>query len=214
MEQGFTQKVTTGPCTGLFAVAGENLEACAGETSSENGETGVTPLLRFVIDSKSTGLKKGTNLGIVTAEVPQDRAVGKDKTHDGRVRLKKLRAVNWQNIDWSELRNAISKDPGVGSLGFFRSIAQEVANGFSSGSQRKIGFSGEHRRQPKDNGNKDKKERGAVGLAGSKNALNAERGEPTLDAPEGGKKEGRKMTVRGQESGNQAFQEVPPKLAE
>ena len=128
--------------------------------------------------------------------------------------MKKLRAVNWKNIDWSELRNAISKDPGVGSLGFFRGIAQEVTNGFSGGSQRKIGFSCKHRRQPKDSGDKDKKERGTVGLAGSKNALNAERGESTLDAPEGGEKEGRKMTVRSQESGNQAFEEVPPELAE
>ena len=124
--------------------------------------------------------------------------MGKDKTHDGRVRLKKLRAVNWENIDWSELWDTISKDPGIGSLGFFRGITEEVANSFGSGSQRKIGFSSEHRGQPKDSGNKDKKERGTVGLAGSKNALNAERGETTLDAPEGGEKEGRKMTVRGQ----------------
>ena len=156
----------------------------------------MTPLLRFVIDSKPTGLKKGTNLGIVTAEVPQDRAVGKDKTHDGRVRLKKLRAVNWKNIDWSELRNTISKDPGIGSPGFLRSIAQEVTNGFSGGSQRKIGFSCKHRRQLKDSGNKDKKERGAVSLARAKNALDTKRGEATLDAPEGGEKEGGKMTVR------------------
>ena len=58
------------------------------------------------------------------------------------------------------------------------------------------------------------KERGTVGLAGSKNALNAERGEPTLDAPEGGEKERGKMTVGGQESGDQPFEEMPPKLAE
>ena len=166
----------------------------------------MTPLLGFIIDCKPTGLKKGTDLGIVTAEVPQDRAVGKDKTHDGRVGLK--------NIDWSELRDAISKDPGIGSLGLFRSIAQEVANSFSSGSQREIWFSSEHRGQPEDSGNKDKKERGTVGLAGAKDALNAERGETTLDAPECGEKERGKMTVGSQESGDQPFEEMPSELAE
>ena len=61
--------------------------------------------------------------------------MGKDKTHEGRVSLEELRAVNWKNINWSEFRDTISKDPGVGSSGFFRSIAQEVTNGFSGCSQ-------------------------------------------------------------------------------
>ena len=121
--------------------------------------------------------------------------MGKDKTHEGRVSLKELRAVNWKNINWSEFRDTISKDPGVGSSGFFRSIAQEVTNGFSGCSQRKIGFSGKHRRQLKDSGDQDKKERGTVSLARSKNALDAKRGEATLDAPEGGEKEGGKVTI-------------------
>ena len=120
--------------------------------------------------------------------------MGKDKTHEGRVSLKELRAVNWKNINWSEFRDTISKDPGVGSSGF-RSIAQEVTNGFSGCSQRKIGFSGKHRRQLKDSGDQDKKERGTVSLARSKNALDAKRGEATLDAPEGGEKEGGKVTI-------------------
>ena len=43
----------------------------------------MTPLLRFVVDSKPTGLKEGAKLGIVTAEIPKNRAMGKDKTHEG-----------------------------------------------------------------------------------------------------------------------------------
>ena len=111
------------------------------------------------------------------------------------VSLEELRAVNWKNINWREFWDTISKDPGVGSSGFFRSIAQEVTNGFSGSSQRKIRFSGEHRRELQDSGDQDKKERGTVSLARSKNALDAKRGEATLDAPEGGEKEGRKMTI-------------------
>ena len=121
--------------------------------------------------------------------------MGEDKAHEGRVSLEELRAVNWKNINWSEFRDTISKDTGVGSSRFFRSIAQEVTNGFSGSSQRKIRFSGEHRRKLKDSGDQDKKERGTVSLARSKNALDAKRGEATLDAPEGGEKERRKMTI-------------------
>ena len=148
----------------------------------------MTPLLRFVVDSKPTGLKKRAELGIVTAEIPKNRAVGEDKAHEGRVSLKELRAINWENINWSEFRDAISQNPGVG-------IAQEVTNGFSGCSQRKIRFSGEHRRQLKDSGYQDKQKRGTVSLARSKDALDAKRGEATLDAPEGGEKERRKMTI-------------------
>ena len=155
----------------------------------------MTPLLRFVVDSKPTGLKKRAELGIVTAEIPKNRAVGEDKAHEGRVSLEELRAINWENIDWSEFRDAISQDPGVGSSGFLRSIAQEVTNGFSGCSQRKIRFSGEHRRQLKDSGDQDKQKRGTVSLARSKDALDTKRGEATLDAPEGGEKERRKMTI-------------------
>ena len=97
--------------------------------------------------------------------------MGEDKAHDGRVSLEELRAVNWENINWSEFRDTISKDPGVGSSGFFRSIAQEVTNGFSGCSQRKIGFSGEHSRKLKDSGDQDKKKRGTVSLARSKKCL-------------------------------------------
>ena len=155
----------------------------------------MTPLLRFVVDSKPTGLKKRAELGIVTAEIPKNRAVGEDKAHEGRVSLEELRAINWENINWSEFRDAISQDPGVGSSGFRRSIAQEVTNGFSGCSQRKIRFSGEHRRQLKDSGDQDKQKRGTVSLARSKDALDTKRGEATLDAPEGGEKERRKMTI-------------------
>ena len=70
--------------------------------------------------------------------------MGEDKAHEGRVGLEELRAVNWKNINWSEFRDTISKDTGVGSSRYFRSIAQEVTNGFSGSSQRKIRFSGEH----------------------------------------------------------------------
>ena len=115
--------------------------------------------------------------------------MGEDKAHEGRVSLEELRAVNWKNINWSEFRDTISEDTGVGSSRFFRSIAQEVTNGFSGGSQRKIRFS------VKDSGDQDKKERGTVSLARSKNALDTKRGEATLDAPEGGEKERRKMTI-------------------
>ena len=83
----------------------------------------MTPLLRFVVDSKPTGLKKRAELGIVTAEIPKNRAVGED---EGRVSLEELRAINWENINWSEFRDAISQNPGVGSSGFRRSIAQDV----------------------------------------------------------------------------------------
>ena len=38
----------------------------------KNSEAGVTPLLRFVFDSKPTGLKKRAELGIVTAEIPKN----------------------------------------------------------------------------------------------------------------------------------------------
>ena len=86
----------------------------------------MTPLLRFVVDSKPTGLKKRAELGIVTAEIPKNRPVGEDKAHEGRVSLKELRAINWENINWGEFRDAISQNPGVGSSGFRRSIAQEV----------------------------------------------------------------------------------------
>ena len=41
----------------------------------------MTPLLRFVVDSKPTGLKKRAELGIVTAEIPKNRAVGEDIRH-------------------------------------------------------------------------------------------------------------------------------------
>ena len=121
--------------------------------------------------------------------------MGEDKAHEGRVSLEELRAVNWENINWSEFRDTISKDTAVGSSRFCRSIAQEVTNGFSGSSQRKIRFSGEHCRKLKDGGDQDKKERGTVSLARSKNALDAKRGEATLDAPEGGEKERRKMTI-------------------
>ena len=109
--------------------------------------------------------------------------------------MEELRTVNWKNINRSEFRDTISENTGVGSSGFFRSIAQKVTNGFSGGSQRKIRFSGEHRRKLKDGGDQDKKVRGTVSLARSKNALDTKRGEATLDAPEGGEEEGRKMTI-------------------
>ena len=56
----------------------------------------------------------------------------------GESALEELRAVNWKNINWSEFRDTICKNPGVGSSGFFRSIAQEVTNGFSGCGQKDL----------------------------------------------------------------------------
>ena len=165
-------------------------------------------LLRLIVNCKPAGLKERSDLWIVTAQVPQHGAMGEDETQKRRVMLKELRAVKGKNINRSELGNVVGQNPGIGGFGFVRSIKEEVADGFSGRSKREVWFSGEDSGETEYSGDQYQQERGAVGLAGPKNTLNAEGGKPPLDAPKGGKKEGGEVTIRGQKGSNETFEEV------
>ena len=79
----------------------------------------MTPLLRFVVDSKPTGLKKRAELGIVTAEIPKNRAVGEDKAHEGRVSLKELRAIRRAATTQEENLTVVARTRAFVDLLFF-----------------------------------------------------------------------------------------------
>ena len=68
--------------------------------------------------------------------------MSENKAHERGVILEELWTVDGENINRSELGNAVGQHSCICGFGFIRSITQEVANGLGSSSQREVRFGG------------------------------------------------------------------------
>ena len=116
----------------------------------------------------------------------QSEAMCEDEATEGGVVFEELSAVRSHVVDRGSSSEGASNAPGILLASGRRGILEEVTYGICSSGEWEVGFRGDEGREAKDGGEDDHKERGIVGLAGAKDALDAERSVTRGEAPDGG----------------------------
>ena len=104
----------------------------------------------------------------------QSEAMSENEAAEGGVVFEELSAVRCNVVDRGSSSEGTCKAPGVLLASGRRGILEEVAYGICSGGEWEVGFRRDEGREAKHGGEDNHKERGIIGLAGAKDALDTE----------------------------------------
>ena len=116
----------------------------------------------------------------------QSEAMCENEAAEGGVVFEELSAVRSYVVDRGSSGEGACNAPGILLASGRRGILEEVTYGICSSGEWEVGFRGDEGREAKDGGEDNHKERGTVGLAGAKDALDAERSVTRGEAPDSG----------------------------
>ena len=116
----------------------------------------------------------------------QSEAMSENEAAEGGVVFEELSAVRSNVVDRGSSSEGACKAPGILLASGRRGILEEVTYGICSSGEWEVGFRGDEGREAKHGGEDNHKERGIVGLAGAKDALDAERSVTHGEAPDSG----------------------------
>ena len=116
----------------------------------------------------------------------QSEAMCENEATEGGVVFEELSAVRSHVVDRGSSSEGACNAPGILLASGRRGILEEVTYGICSSGEWEVGFRGDEGREAKDGGEDNHKERGIVGLAGAKDALDAERSVTRGEAPNSG----------------------------
>ena len=104
----------------------------------------------------------------------QGEAMSENEAAEGGVVFEELSAVRGNVVNRGSGSERACKAPGILLASGRGGILEEVTYGICSGGEWEVGFRGDEGREAKYGGEDNHKERGILGFAGAKNALDAE----------------------------------------
>lgn len=131
---------------GLLLVPCEALKACARQVGTDDCESCLPTLLRFVIKGEADLFDKVGEVGMGVAKLPQKAALSDEDAAKGGAFLKEVGAIFLSIVDRRRDRDILCEEPGVLSTRSARGIGKDVTDGVCCCEKRQIWLRRQERR--------------------------------------------------------------------